>query len=71
MEYSVLHEKYNQCTEVWFTMQHIVIVVVKEILYSTSHIAKFMGPTWGPPGSCRSQMSPILLYESAHQFVEI
>ena len=23
-------------------------------------IAKFMGPTWGPPGSCRSQMDPVL-----------
>ena len=23
-------------------------------------IARFMGPTWGPPGSCWTQMSPIL-----------
>ena len=23
-------------------------------------IAKFMGPTWGPPGSCRPQMCPML-----------
>ena len=23
-------------------------------------IAKFMGPTWGPPGSCRPQMCPTL-----------
>ena len=23
-------------------------------------IARFMGPTWGPPGSCRSQMGPML-----------
>ena len=23
-------------------------------------IARFMGPTWGPPGSCRPQMGPIL-----------
>ena len=22
--------------------------------------AKFMGPTWGPPGSCRPQMGPML-----------
>ena len=34
--------------------------------YQTSHylnqsqIAKFMGPTWGPSGSCRPQMGPIL-----------
>ena len=27
----------------------------------TSQIAKFMGPTWGPPGSCRPQMGPMLV----------
>ena len=26
----------------------------------TSQIAKFMGPTWGPPGSCRPQMGLML-----------
>ena len=26
----------------------------------TSQIARFMGPTWGPPGSCWPQMGPIL-----------
>ena len=26
----------------------------------TSKIARFMGPTWGPPGSCRPQMGPTL-----------
>ena len=26
-----------------------------------SQIAKFMGPTWGPPGSCRPQMGPMNL----------
>ena len=25
-----------------------------------TQIAKFMGPTWGPPGSCRPQMEPML-----------
>ena len=25
-----------------------------------AQIAKFMGPAWGPPGSCRPQMGPIL-----------
>ena len=25
-----------------------------------SQITKFMGPTWGPPGSCRPQMGPML-----------
>ena len=27
----------------------------------TSLIARFMGPTWCPPGSCRPQMGPILV----------
>ena len=27
----------------------------------TSQIAKFIGPTWGPPGSCRPQMGPTLV----------
>ena len=26
----------------------------------TPQIAKLMGPTWGPPGSCRPQMDPML-----------
>ena len=25
---------------------------------STTQIARFMGPTWGPPGSCQPQMGP-------------
>ena len=26
----------------------------------STQIAKFVGPTWGPPGSCRPQMGPML-----------
>ena len=29
-------------------------------LVSSSEIAQFMGPTWGPPGSSRPQMGPML-----------
>ena len=29
-------------------------------LVTISQITKFMGPTWGPPGSCRPQMGPML-----------
>ena len=29
-------------------------------LIMTVQIAKFMGPTWGPAGSCRPQMDPML-----------
>ena len=32
-----------------------------DILYiESSQIAKFMGPSWAPPGSCRPQMDPML-----------
>ena len=30
------------------------------IIDNCTQIAKFMGPTWGPPGSCRPQMGPML-----------
>ena len=28
--------------------------------FKVTQIARFMGPTWGPPGSCRPQMGPML-----------
>ena len=31
-----------------------------EVCSTPTQIAKFMGPTWGPPGACRSQMGPML-----------
>ena len=30
------------------------------VICEVSQIAKFMGPSWGPPGSCRPQMGPML-----------
>ena len=33
---------------------------IKSALQSISQIARFMGPTWGPSGSCRPQMGPML-----------
>ena len=35
--------------------------ICAEHMETISHIAKFMGPTWGPPGSCRSQMGRMLV----------
>ena len=40
-----------------------VVPVMSPLLVHTflsSQIAKFMGPTWGPPGTCRPQVGPIL-----------
>ena len=39
---------------------HCFTLVVTEEHYMQSQIAKFMGPTWGPPGSCRPQMGPMM-----------
>ena len=33
------------------------------VQFRVPHIAKFMGPTWGPSGSCRPQMGPMLAHE--------
>ena len=33
---------------------------LEQKLLSTSQTAKFMGPTWGPSGSCRPQLGPML-----------
>ena len=32
-----------------------------------TQIAKFMGPTWGPPGSCRPHMGPCWPHEPCYQ----
>ena len=51
--------------------EHVVIFYSNNVSYDMitaymyskmehSQITKFMGPTWGPPGSCRPQMVPML-----------
>ena len=40
------------CTNEWVKSQ-----ILEQWL---TQIAEFMGPTWGPPGSCRPQMGPML-----------
>ena len=37
------------------------------VLPVIAQIAKFMGPTWGPPGSCRPQMGPYRPHELCYQ----
>ena len=47
-----------------FNTYHNVIPGVDTIsvylLYLRTQITKFMGPTWGPPGSCRPHVGPTL-----------
>ena len=44
------------------TYIHVLINIIQYglLITTTTEIAKFMGPTWGPPESCRPQMCPIL-----------
>ena len=46
------HKSIQMDTDKFFTSYHSH--------YKTAQIAKLMGPTWGPPVSCRPQMGPML-----------
>ena len=43
------------------------IYIANVVLMGTWILAKFLGPTWGPPGSCRPQMGPIMAHELCYQ----
>ena len=36
-----------------------------------TQIAKIMGPTWGPPGSCRPQMGPWWPHENCNEVIKL
>ena len=71
---NTVFKAYNQETKViWFSEDSFVVGIKPNdigfvechlicINQATSHsqIAKFMGPTWGPPRSCHPQMGPML-----------
>ena len=48
----------------WSVMPLMVIlkfcIVCQKSISIITQIANFIGPTWGPPGSCRPQMGPML-----------
>ena len=46
----IIHNKWEKC----------LLNSLLFILWETSQVARFMGPTWGPPGSCRPQVGPML-----------
>ena len=48
--------QYNACS----CFLGCTLLLSESISKSDSQIAKFMGPTWGPPGTCRPQMGPML-----------
>ena len=40
--------------------QHHVFVAQRLRMQICTQIARFIGPTWGPPGSCQPQVGPML-----------
>ena len=44
--------------EIYTLFDQVPIMMEDTDIYT--QIAMFMGPTWGPPGSCRPQVGPIL-----------
>ena len=55
-DHITLHFKYEECS-----VHATDILIFFLMINVSSQIAKFMGPTWGPPGSCRPQMGPMNL----------
>ena len=47
--------------------QMVCSLFCTEAFINTSQIARFMGSTWGPPGSCRPQMVPCWPHEPCYQ----
>ena len=45
--------------KLWMVTKTATLILSKSVNNKTQ-IAMFMGPTWGPPGSCRPQMGPML-----------
>ena len=59
-----IHGKYSHCRSLCKPVEKAVVSIhIKRTVNTVnrfSQIAKFMGPTWGPPGCCRPQMGPML-----------
>ena len=54
---------YYNCNSTIMIICHVIICArlsFRLFFLIISQIARFMGPTWGPPGSCRPQMGPML-----------
>ena len=48
------------CPQLFAAWSHTGFIFCNVVLLLGTQIAKFMGPTWGPPGSCRPQLGPML-----------
>ena len=66
-----VHQYWNSCNIVALRREcSVETSACKHTVVCTgAQIAKFMGPTWGPPGSCRPQMGPMLAPWTLYQGV--
>ena len=53
-------ETWLLCPQLFAAWSHTGFIFCSVVLLLGTQIAKFMGPTWGPPGSCRPQLGPML-----------
>ena len=56
---------YNNFDKVYLNSFHSQVITKNMMLfemyyYNPTQIARFMRPTWGPPGSCQPQVGPML-----------
>ena len=51
------HVMFKYCTRI--ALLYVISIQVPYWWGKGSQILRFMGPTWGPPGSCRSHMGPM------------
>ena len=60
--FSNFNASWTELKTAQLTAHNLPLVILKYTLISSkiTQIAKFLGPTWGPPGSCRPQMGPML-----------
>ena len=57
----------SQRTVTWtFFNELVTLATINDAMPHDLQIARFMGPTWGPPGSCRPQMGPMLASSIPH-----
>ena len=56
----IVHHSFCRMIYICVCVCMFVSVCAHTTAGTSTQIAKFMGPKWGPPGSCRPQMGPML-----------
>ena len=69
------HKSINQLNCVWCRRSLRLISPIFRLclpdMHRSGQVAIFMGPTWGPPGSCRPQIGPCWPHEPCYQGADL